>query len=97
VPNKKSAIKRVRQNERRRIRNRSKRSEMRTAMKAVRDAAETGKLEGVEALLSHAQSKLGKAAKTNLVKKEAASRHISRLTKAVAKARAQAAEGASAS
>jgi small subunit ribosomal protein S20 len=97
VPNKKSAIKRVRQNERRRIHNRAKRSDMRTAVKKARLAAETGNLENIDQLVADAHRKLGKAAKTNLVKKETAARHISRLMKAVNKARAAKSEAAPAS
>ncbi len=87
MPNKKSAEKRVRQNERRRERNRSKRAAMRTAMKTVRVAAEAGETEGLDSKLQLAQSKLAKAAKTNLVKKRNAARRTSRLAKAVAKAK----------
>lgn len=97
MPNKKSAIKRVRQNERRRIHNRAKRSDMRTAVKKARLAAETGNLENIDQLVADAHRKLGKAAKTNLVKKETAARHISRLMKAVNKARAAKSEAAPAS
>lgn len=88
MPNKKSAAKRVRQNEKRRIRNRAKRSDMRSAVKDVNSAIAGGSVENLEKLLSEAQSKLGKAAKTNLIKKEKASRVTSRLAKAIAKAKA---------
>lgn len=87
MPNKKSAIKRVRQNEKRRVRNRTKRSTMRTSIKTVRLAVEQNELENIDQKLSAAQSKLGKAAKTNLVKKGNASRRISRLAKFVNKAK----------
>jgi small subunit ribosomal protein S20 len=90
VPNKKSAIKRVRQNEKRRIRNKAKRSTMRTSIKKVREAIDTQNVEALPALLRDAQSKLDKAAKTNLIKKGNASRRVSRLVKA--KARAEAAK-----
>ncbi len=90
MPNKKSAEKRVRQNETRRERNRSKRSAMRTAMKTVRAAAEEKSLDGIDDKLKLAQSRLAKAAKTNLVKKRNAARRTSRLAKAVAKAKAAA-------
>ncbi len=89
MPNKKSAIKRVRQNEKRRTRNRAKRSEMRSAIKTVRRITVSGELEGADEALQNAQSKLGKAAKTHLLRKQTAARYVSRLTKAVAKARAE--------
>ena len=87
MPNKKSAMKRVRQNETRRLRNRAKRSDMRTALKAVRKALADNQLENIDQLVATAHSKLGKAAKTNLIKKETASRYISRLHAAVKKAK----------
>ncbi len=90
MPNKKSAIKRVRQNEKRRIRNKAKRSTMRTSIKKVREAIDTNNVEALPGLLRDAQSKLDKAAKTNLIKKGNASRRVSRLVKA--KARAEAAK-----
>lgn len=91
MPNKKSAEKRVRQNERRRIRNKAKKSALRRAIRDVRIAIDTKDLEGVAPKLSVAQSKLGKAAKTNLVKKNNASRRIARLARAVNKAQQAAA------
>lgn len=87
MPNKASAAKRVRQNERRRIRNKAKRSDMRVHVRHARAAADQGELEGLDAKISTAQSKLAKAAKTNLVKKKTAARKISRLMKAANKAR----------
>lgn len=87
MPNKKSAAKRVRQNERRREHNRAKRSEMRTMIKHVRTAVESGELEGAEKKLSAAQARIDKAAKTNLIKKGNASRKISRLAQAIRKAK----------
>ncbi len=92
MPNKKSAIKRVRQNEKRRLHNRKQRSSMRTSVKAVLHAVETQNLEGVDQLINKAQSKLGKAAKVNLVKKKTASRRVSRLMKAVNRAKAASAQ-----
>ena len=87
MPNKKSSLKRVRQNDRRRIHNRSKRSAMRTSVKSVRLAVENNDTESLDQKLKTAQSKLGKAAKTNLIKKGNASRQVSRLSKLVNKAK----------
>jgi len=95
VPNKPSAIKRVRQNERRRIRNKAKRSTMRSTIKKVRVALEENNTEALPELLRQAQSKLGKAAKTNLVKKGNARRRTSRLMKARNKMEAAASGGES--
>ena len=91
MPNKKSAEKRARQNEKRRIHNRSKRAAMRTSMKKVRIAAENNETEGLDQKLQDAQKKLGKAAKTNLIKKRNAARRTSRLAKLVNKTTAGAA------
>ena len=87
MPNKKSAMKRVRQNERRRVRNRVRRSAMRTSIRKVRLAVEENNLEQLAPSVIDAQSKLDKAAKTNLVKMRNASRRIGRLMKAAHKAR----------
>lgn len=89
MPNKASAKKRVRQNEVRRIRNRARSSDMRLAMKKVRRALDAGELENIDALLQKAQSKVDKAAKTPILKKETGRRYISRLNTAVKKAKEQ--------
>ncbi len=90
MPNKKSAIKRVRQNEKRRIANKSKRSTMRSTIKKVRVALAESNVEALPELIRDAQKKLGKAAKTNLVKAGNARRRISRLMKAKNKVEAAA-------
>lgn len=76
----------MRQNERRRIRNKSKKSALRKSIRDVRVAIDSKEFEGIAPKLSLAQSKLGKAAKTNLIKKNNASRRVSRLMRAVNKA-----------
>lgn len=90
MPNKKSAIKRVRQAEKRRAHNRAKRSAMRTSVKKVETAAAHAEVENIDALLIDAQSKLGKAAKSKLIKKNAMARKQSRLAKKVNAAKAKA-------
>jgi small subunit ribosomal protein S20 len=87
VANKMSSKKRVRQNEKRRIRNRAARSTLRGSVKAVRKAVETNEIESIESMVSAAQSKLGKGAKNNLIKKNTLARTQSRLMKAVSKAK----------
>jgi len=86
VPNKVSAKKRVRQNERRRVHNRAIRSDMRTAIKKATTAIETSAAD-TPASLQAAQSKLAKAAKRNIIKKNNLARKISRLMKAANKAK----------
>lgn len=89
VPNKVSARKRVRQNEARRVRNRATRSEMRSAVKKVvslaqaKDAAPAT----IDSAVVNAQSKLAKAAKRNIIKKNKLARQTSRLMKAANKAK----------
>ncbi len=83
MANLKSSKKRIRQTERRRLRNASKRSAMRTAIKKVRYAIEAGDAERAVAALPTALSRVGKAAKTGLIHKNAAARYSSRLTRQV--------------
>ncbi|CAN5445468.1 30S ribosomal protein S20 [soil metagenome] len=87
MPNKASAIKRVRQNERARVRNRSVRSDMRSAVKKATTAI-AGNAENTDAALVEAQSKLAKGAKRNIIKKNTLARKTSRLMKAANKAKA---------
>lgn len=92
MPNKASARKRVRQNETRRVRNRATRSDMRSAVKAAQAAISEKKIEAVPAAIDLAQSKLAKAAKRNIIKKNKLSRQTSRLMKAANKAKAAVAQ-----
>jgi small subunit ribosomal protein S20 len=90
MPNKQHQIKHARQSEKRRLHNRAKRSALRTSLRRVREALDgqaTGEI-SIEARLSEAQSKLDKAAKTNLIKKNAARRTIGRLMAKAAAAKA---------
>ena len=63
--------------------NKVKTSRARTAVKSVREAVATGDLKKATELLQAAQSLLSKLAKSSAMKKETASRKVSRLTKAV--------------
>jgi len=81
VPNKQSAKKRARQNERLRVHNRAKRSDMRTAVKSAKKAILSKDVDHVDEQVKAAQAKLAKAAKTKLIKKNAMSRQQSRLMK----------------
>ena len=77
-----SALKRQRQNQKRRLRNASSRSKLRTVIKKVEQAVK--KDEGVK-FLKEAVSQLSKAAQRNLIKKNTAARRVSRLSKIVNK------------
>jgi small subunit ribosomal protein S20 len=86
VANIKSQIKRNRQNEKRRLRNRSVRSELRTHQKAVEAAAGTD--EEAEALRA-AMKKIDKAASKGVLHKNTAARRKSRLVARVQELAAQ--------
>jgi small subunit ribosomal protein S20 len=82
----KSAEKRARQAERRRAHNRSITSALRTRVKAVREAIASGDKTAVAATLREAEKALRQAASKGVLKKQTASRQVSRLAKAVHKA-----------
>jgi small subunit ribosomal protein S20 len=80
MPNHKSAEKRVRQNEKRRLINRSHRSKVRTYIKRLREALDSGKGEDVQAVLPEAISVIDKSVQKGVMHKNAAARYKSRLT-----------------
>ena len=84
----KSAEKRARQAERRRARNRAITSSLRTRVKAVRDAIQSGDRASASAKLREAEKALRQAATKGVLRKETASRQVARLAKAVHKATA---------
>ena len=86
----KSAAKRHRQSERRRVRNKSIRSHFRSAIKDVRSAVVSSNLAASEAALRTAERLLGKAATKGVLHRNAASRHLSRLSRHVNTLRAAA-------
>jgi len=90
VANIRSQIKRNRQNERRRLRNKSVRSEMRTRTKRAIAAAESGDERSTE-LLRAAVKRIDKAAAAGVIHKNQAANRKSRLMRRVAKAAAGAA------
>jgi small subunit ribosomal protein S20 len=86
VANIKSQIKRNKQNEKRRVRNKATRSKLATQIKAAVGAAGTN--EETEALKTAVRG-LDKAAAKGVIHKKAASRKISRLTARVRQAASQ--------
>jgi small subunit ribosomal protein S20 len=85
MPNHKSAIKRVKQNEKRRAINRGNRGSLRTQIKKLRLAlAGNNKTESQE-LLSPTVSMIDKAVNKGIIHKNTAARHKSRLTAHIAK------------
>ena len=83
MANIKSQIKRNKTNEKRRLRNKSVRSELRTRVKAALTTAESGADESAEALRL-AVKRIDKAAADGVIHKNQASRRKSRLVKRVA-------------
>lgn len=81
MPNIKSAIKRVKTNDKRRLRNASQKSALRTAVKAFENAAEANNVDTAKDALVLATKKLDKAATKGLIHKNTANRKKSRLAK----------------
>jgi len=78
-----SALKRHRQSLKRRARNMSVKSAIKTAIKKVRDAINEGKAEDAKAALVKATRLLDKAVSKGILHRGNASRRISRLSRAV--------------
>ena len=72
-------LKNIRQNEKRRLRNKSIKSEMRTAIKKVHEAVKDKKKDVAETALTSAYSSLDTAASKGVVHKNHARRHKARL------------------
>jgi small subunit ribosomal protein S20 len=80
MPNHKSAEKRVRQTERRRVINRSNRTRLRSSIKDLRTALGKGSGETAADLLPKTISEIDKAVQKGVLHRNAAARHKSRLT-----------------
>ncbi len=78
-----SALKRARQNEARRLRNRMTKTRLKNVAKAVRQELSSPNPESAQAKLKQAQSLLDKAAKKGTLHKRTAARKISRLARLV--------------
>lgn len=85
MPHHKDAIKRLKQNEKRRERNRHFRSRMRNQIKRVRSAVEEGNVELAQSELRNAMSIIHRNASKGVIHRNQAARRISRLNKAVKK------------
>jgi small subunit ribosomal protein S20 len=81
MANIKSAIKRIRQSERRRIRNAGVRSNVRTVVKGTRAALESGSKDEARAALARTVQVLDKAVTKGILHKNTASRKKSRLAR----------------
>ncbi len=85
MANIKSAQKRIRQNEKRRLRNASQKSALRTHVKKFEKLVEQKDLEGARKALSEATKRLDRAATKGVIHKNAAARKKSLLMKALHK------------
>jgi small subunit ribosomal protein S20 len=87
MANIRSQKKRILTNEKRRVRNKAVRSELKTRVKVAKTAVRQG-TDGADELVRNAQKRLDKAGRKGVIHKNAAARRTSRLMKAAAKATA---------
>jgi small subunit ribosomal protein S20 len=83
VANIKSQIKRNRQNEAARVRNKSVRSALKTSAKKVRSVAEAGDVEAARVQFQEAARQVDKAVSKGILHKRAAARRKSRLARSL--------------
>ncbi len=88
MPNIKSAAKRMKQSEDRRLRNRMRRSEMRSMIKQFRGLIASEKLDEARALLPSVYSAIDKRSRKGVIHANTAARYKSRLTKSLKEAAA---------
>ena len=84
VANIKSQIKRNRQNEKRRLRNKSVKSSLKTAVRKFHESAAAGDAEATAALLRDASRKLDKAVSKGVIHKNQAANRKSAIAKRLA-------------
>lgn len=83
MPNKKSAEKRIRQSLKRRMENRSVKSEIKTCYKRIIASMENKNKEEISNLFNKYQSLCDKAVKRNIIHKNTAARYKARASKLV--------------
>jgi small subunit ribosomal protein S20 len=88
LANHKSALKRARQNEASRLRNKATKTRVKSVIKDVRATAQEPSSGEAKAKLKTAQSLIDKASKKGVIHKKTAARKISRLSKMVNSAKA---------
>ena len=86
MPNIKSAKKKATQSKKRYERNFSRKSDIKTAIRKVKDALEGGNVTLAKELLKAAEAKMSRAAGKNVLHKNTARRKTSRLAKRVSEA-----------
>ncbi|EEH63941.1 ribosomal protein S20 [Gleimia coleocanis DSM 15436] len=85
MANIKSQMKRIKTNEKRRIRNKAVKSELKTFVRRVREAIVAGDREAAEAALRLAGKKLDKAASKGVIHRNQAANRQSKLAQQIAK------------
>jgi small subunit ribosomal protein S20 len=85
VANIKSQIKRIKTNEKARLRNKAVKSSLKTSIRKFREAAAAGETEKATALLRQASKELDKAASKGVIHANAAANKKSAMAKAIAK------------
>jgi len=83
VANHASSLKRARQDAKIRLRNRARKAEMRTAVKKVRTAIQSGDQAAANEALREAASLIDRAGRKGVIHRSQASRRVSRLNAAV--------------
>ena len=83
MPNTKSAIQRVKRTRSQASLNRIRKSKYKSSVKQMTAYIESGKIKEAKSFLPKFNSQLMKIAKTGVIKKETASRKISRFTKKI--------------
>jgi len=83
LANQASALKRARQNEDRKLRNRITKTRVKHIVKTVRQGVDAKSTEALQSKLNDAKSLIDKAAKKGAIHKKTAARKISRLAKLV--------------
>jgi small subunit ribosomal protein S20 len=83
MPNTKSAAKRLRQSEERRARNRRIKTTLKTQIRKVTEAVESGKLDEAEQQYREAAKRLDRAGARNIIHRNAAGRQKSRLQRLI--------------
>ncbi len=81
MPNTKSAKRQLRINQRRRVRNKARRSRTKTFMKKLRKAIEAGDKETALKLYPKTMAEIDRAVKTGIFHENKGSRHKSKLTR----------------
>ncbi|WP_075890219.1 30S ribosomal protein S20 [Actinomyces provencensis] len=84
MANIKSQMKRIRTNEKRRVRNQAVKSELKTYVRKTREAVEAGDKEAAEKALQVASRKLDKAVSKGVIHRNQAANRKSKLAKRVA-------------